>query len=485
MIICNAENVNKVKKQLHNCLILLEHYEWLINSFVLDFFIESHWSHLPHSWKHVLSNISPTDLADWLDYKKSPKYHEPWPLSLLALKETLKHLALDRDPVSDLSQIEKFLKPLSKVDQFWEFEHDLLSANGSQYAGLRHVFRKHVKPKKQYEMCRLSKLTNNISAHVGVENILDIGSGAGHLSRYLCYNYQLQVACVDGDDNLTSSAKKFDEQLEFTVNKMLKRGDSSLQLLQTPVHLTYHLEPDMNMNEFHQLLAHRMSNRGKSSFDYGILGLHTCGDLGPVILKIFSQDPEAKFLNSVGCCYMKIKEHFPMSKFVSEQNWLGLTYTSNELACHAIEMYTKRLKQEEENKLKVHCYRAMLEKLLLGRDEKYRHTILKSVARAHEMSFSDYVLKATENLVENNGLLTFTKEELEDPKVVSQLDKWWEVVTFYTLRLAMAPIIETVILLDRCLFLHENNIDNIMIPLFDPNISPRNQVIVAVKSITE
>ena len=83
----------------------------------------------------------------------------------------------------------------------------------------------------------------------------------------------------------------------------------------------------------------------------------------------------------------------------------------------------------------------MLEKLLLGRDEKYRHTILKSVARAHEMSFSDYVLKATKNLVENNGLLEFTKEELEDPKVVSQLDKWWEVVTFYTLRLAMAPII--------------------------------------------
>ena len=50
----------------------------------------------------------------------------------------------------------------------------------------------------------------------------------------------------------------------------------------------------------------------------------------------------------------------------------------------------------------------MLEKLLLGRDEKYRHTILKSVARAHEMSFSDYVLKATENLVENTSPLLDT-----------------------------------------------------------------------------
>ena len=30
-----------------------------------------------------------------------------------------------------------------------------------------------------------------------------------------------------------------------------------------------------------------------------------------------------------------------------------------------------------------------------------------------------------------------------------QLIRWWEVVTFYSLRLAMAPVIEAVILLDR------------------------------------
>ena len=40
---------------------------------------------------------------------------------------------------------------------------------------------------------------------------------------------------------------------------------------------------------------------------------------------------------------------------------------------------------------------------------------------------------------------------------------------------------ETVILLDRCLFLLENGADSLMFPLFDPLLSPRNQVIVAVK----
>jgi len=45
----------------------------------------------------------------------------------------------------------------------------------------------------------------------------------------------------------------------------------------------------------------------------------------------------------------------------------------------------------------------------------------------------------------------------------------------------MAPVIEAVILLDRQLFLFENGNNSIMLPLFDPLLSPRNQVIVAVK----
>jgi len=89
--------------------------------------------------------------------------------------------------------------------------------------------------------------------------------------------------------------------------------------------------------------------------------------------------------------------------------------------------------------------------------------------------------KPTTNLVLNGSLEAFTDEELSDPKISAQLELWWEVVTFYTLRLAMAPIIETVILLDRCLFLYEKDLDSLMIPLFDPLMSPRNQVILAVK----
>ena len=66
----------------------------------------------------------------------------------------------------------------------------------------------------------------------------------------------------------------------------------------------------------------------RAELKYGLVGLHTCGDLGPTILHTFnkvkvfcqrkfyylSQDTGAGVVVSVGCCYMKLKEHYPMSR---------------------------------------------------------------------------------------------------------------------------------------------------------------------------
>lgn len=488
MIKCNSVNVGDVKRRLRDCLRLLENFEWLINSFVLDFFLDSHWNHLPRVWRPTLINISPPELADWLDPYKPVKSRQPWPLSLLAFKQSVKQLSLDRRPVENLNEVKQFLKVKDDFEDGvgdggdWEFEPELLSESGGQHASLKHVFRKHVKPKKQYEMCRLAKLVSSVARSKGLDKVLDIGSGVGHLSRYLCYNNKLQVACIDGDDKLTASAQKFDQQLEFTVDKMLKRGDTSLQLPPSPVHVTCHIAPDMDLDGFHSVLLDKFSMSSQDQLLYGIMGLHTCGDLGPVLLRMFSQDQDAVMLHSVGCCYMKIKEHFPMSSYLSDQKWHKLTYTSNELACHALETYVERLRQPGmETKLKVHCYRAILEQLLVEKDQKFRHTILKTVARAHKLPFAEYVNKATAGLVANEELEPFSQEFLDSREITQKLERWWEVVTFYTLRLALAPVIETVILLDRCLYLYENGLDNLLIPLFDPLQSPRNQVLIATK----
>jgi len=206
---------------------------------------------------------------------------------------------LPRKPVKDLHQVKSFLvreKNLSKAitggkppnvlgenkgvntprqdmcndteqaKESWIFEPELLSAAAGCHSGLRHVFRKHVKPKKQHEMCRLARLIDSVERNQGIERVLDIGAGVGHLSRYLSYNYRLQVACVDGDGQLTGSAKKFDQELEATVAK-LKARSSSHELeggihassLSGPVHVTAHVAPDMDLPKFHALLSNKFN----------------------------------------------------------------------------------------------------------------------------------------------------------------------------------------------------------------------------------
>ncbi len=54
---------------------------------------------------------------------------------------------------------------------------------------------------------------------------------------------------------------------------------------------------------------------------------------------------------------------------------------------------------------------------------------------------------------------------------------------FYLLRMNFAPVIETLILLDRLLYLRENNISNsFLVKLFDPVVSPRCFAVVALKA---
>lgn len=54
---------------------------------------------------------------------------------------------------------------------------------------------------------------------------------------------------------------------------------------------------------------------------------------------------------------------------------------------------------------------------------------------------------------------------------------------YWSLRAALGPLLETLILLDRLLFLQEQGsaLEAYLLPIFDPSISPRNVAIIAKK----
>ena len=54
---------------------------------------------------------------------------------------------------------------------------------------------------------------------------------------------------------------------------------------------------------------------------------------------------------------------------------------------------------------------------------------------------------------------------------------------YWSLRAALGPVLETIILLDRLLFLQEqdNPLDAVILPIFDPILSPMNVALIAKK----
>ena len=105
------------------------------------------------------------------------------------------------------------------MNTIWKSYEEELSSKGKQHKNLQHVFRKHVKPKKQHEIARLGSLVKSISESTNITQIVDVGSGVGHLSRLLAYAHNLKTVSIDAKDNFVESAQIFDDQLVQQLKK--------------------------------------------------------------------------------------------------------------------------------------------------------------------------------------------------------------------------------------------------------------------------
>ncbi|XP_072166806.1 methyltransferase-like protein 25B [Diadema setosum] len=292
---------------------------------------------------------------------------------------------------------------------------------------------------------------------------------------------------------------------------------------------------------------------------FALVGLHTCGDLAPTMLRVFAKCKQARALASVACCYMKMesalpsahsgglidqdtqtgvssteekfqtdtqsfqqvdqngRNHqeivegsstrgdelcstsngmnssetvtsrgFPMSKCLSDLGDSEIQFEALELACHSLASYKQRLKDGHPN-LVLHGYRATLELLIQGHDPALTQShesicrIKKAVAsirKPHLKSFKEYAATALSNLG-----IPYTEGGLEELQERFQ-PQWNDVLTFHVLRSLMGPIIESLVLTDRVLFLYEQGIDSKLVPIFDSSVSPRNFVLKATKDST-
>ncbi|XP_027005209.2 protein RRNAD1 isoform X1 [Tachysurus fulvidraco] len=577
------------QKVLAKSLVLfLSRYKHISDSYIIEFFSENLWETLPEGWQKALRDLSPPQVADLLLHR-DPRYRvypSVWPLSLLALRATAHTLAFPRMSSAHQS------KDTVKLDEF--------PSNSSQSSLLGHIFRKHVKPKKQHEIRKLGMLVKQLCDQTQCSSVVDVGSGQGHLTRFLSFGLGLNVTAVEADPNLVFMASKFDGQLLSTMAKeSRKTGISHTALDPVPRHVVGWINPRDTWESFLQQLGEREKNSesypatagsckkrqrvsmtsdkereletelvcgsqhlctGDCSLvayvdenparsallqhekesndcvarsdtvmaefhlqtgfgwdssthpevcssvkepvcsDFVLTGLHACGDLSATLLRHFANCPHVQGITSVACCYMKITTEenptppgviipslsentnevsqaeygYPMSDWVRRLPGHELSYKAREGACHAIEDYLHRLR-DESSLLKTHCYRAALESIIRAERPQLRRAGIQTIKKAHMLSFAEYARLGLTRV----GLpadLTFDPVNVE-----GLLEQQGRVVVYFSLALLLAPVVETLVLLDRMLFLQERGFQSHLIPLFDPALSPRNFVLVAMK----
>uniref|UniRef100_A0A7N4NFI8 Methyltransferase like 25B n=1 Tax=Sarcophilus harrisii TaxID=9305 RepID=A0A7N4NFI8_SARHA len=182
-------------------------YGFILDAYIIEFFTDCLWEKLPSSWQEVLDGLTPPQISTMLLEMPSAgeeiRYRSVWPLTLLALKATARALAFTRTP--------ECLGPS-------EFQE-----NPSQSSRLAAQFRKHVKPKKQHEIRRLGELVKKLSDLTGCNQVVDVGSGQGHLTRFLALGLGLSVTGIEMDRRLVERAQHLDQELLSTLKKEERR----------------------------------------------------------------------------------------------------------------------------------------------------------------------------------------------------------------------------------------------------------------------
>ncbi|KAH8340072.1 hypothetical protein KR067_008001, partial [Drosophila pandora] len=450
------------KTKLDVSLKLMKKYEWLLDAYVLDFFLDDHWSKLPENWQLYFKDIPLEHLCELLQTEQTEKLS--WPQELLDLKRNLKELCISRTPRNHTETS--------------------LPCPLLEHPKLKHMFSKRVKPKKQHEIRRMAEICALSHRQTPVDFIVDFGAGVGHLARILGYGFGIQVCCFEMQDELNQQAREIDAKLESMATKHLH--ESETHHFQRPVHLTQRLESDTQPEHFLSCIRDALQLK-KEEYSFGIVGLHPCGNLGPTLMRMFLGCPQAKFLNFVGCCYQKMTTEithprnqvhgYPLSSFLKDTRESQLSYEAREISCHAMEVYHDRLQVGDYEHLRIHSLRAAAERIIVQEFPNLRHCALRNVKHSPGMTFNEYFQRA----VQGTRFEALDSRLLSTEETEKDLRNWKRIVVFYTLRLMLAPLVESIILYDRCLFLQENDCDVRIEAIFDPRLSPRNHITMAVK----
>lgn len=370
--------------------------------------------------------------------------------------------------------------------------------------------------------------------------VVDAGDGKGYLSTRLSIEHDIKVLGIDFNptntvgalvrsdklgrfwDGVKTNTKKKQHQTKSADPQSIQTESTTEQkavdLLKSNYrNATHFITPQ---TDFAKLFGDNFDLNVTNVPGLLLSGLHTCGDLAPSCLKVFTENQRISAVCNIGCCYHKLTEEFnqydqheynpyqrikklsssaetvpqcneestgfgfPMSQYLIDSK-TAIGRTARMLACNSIH----RLIDKKESPNRHLFYRALLEILIQRKCPEYLdRTEVGRLKQCH--SFAEYVRGTNKR----NPWLNFAVDHVSDDELLRLHDEFRQnkaLMDIYQLmRVSLATVIESVLMLDRLLYLKECeqneqrlvNSTSYLVRFFDPVISPRCYGLVALKN---
>ncbi|XP_053658694.1 probable methyltransferase-like protein 25 [Anopheles marshallii] len=485
--------MDRITKQVDTIVRFLEPNMAFINCHMVDYLTEQHWQRfVPEAIKHELQTVDDYLQAKelfWGQFEPALEKELRFP-GVRSFVDNTRRYRLGGSEANELALT---------LDEFKEALSDHRKDTRLKMTELMNVKKCHEVEVAAAAVASLCTAMASADPATKLEDILviDAGDGKGYLSSRIALEHGIKVLGVDCSEENTSNAEKRLERLKKKIPKAIRKSNleedeyfSNLVKEEATLNTLYRTATqliDFSTNLI-ELAAGYFPQGNHSTFC--LCGLHTCGNLGPNCLRLFHQNPTIRGICNVGCCYHLMQEQFivdefynptkapdnpgygfPMSKYL-QGRCLALGRNARNLAAESIE----RACTNRENPSEKLEYRALLQVVFLECGEKKSH----QVGRLKCNGFVDYVRKSIRKLALTESV-TLTDESLLEleARFAVELE---QLKVFYLIRQQFAPVIETLILLDRLLYLRECGYDrSFLVKLFEPVVSPRCYALIALK----
>ncbi|KAH7021512.1 methyltransferase domain-containing protein [Microdochium trichocladiopsis] len=431
--------------------------------------------------------------AEWTAWWSSIPDHRLVQQDLVDSIEELSTISPTKNETNNNNENRRALNPSDRPESLttWLRTMQSLSLPRSQRPGptidLPPVLTGRMKTKKIAEVSTAAAYIHHVCETKNITHIIDMGSGQGYLCVSLAYLFpHLRILAIDGSETQLAASRAAAASLGVPEQRIQ--------------HLRRFIEGGGGRSSSSSSSASAASSLTEEMAAWAagekcmLVGLHACGNLSEHMLRFFVEAPFITCLGTVGCCYNHIvprsaacPDGFPISEKMRGQG-VQLSATALMTGCQAPNNWERAdLSGEKESSSdysKRRLYRAVLEKILFDKGIEVGGTADKRPVWGVRKGDMDSLASFTRRAVSCLGIdgVRITDEEL-----AAYEDRYrghsGRIAILWTLSVMCCKIVESVIALDRYLFLTENGGEEVeVLPIFDYRISPRNLMLIACKN---